>query len=440
MPPRIPPSPPLLGLLAVLVACGDGDGGGVPPGGPSTGPPTGPGGELAARGRPERSADPRAVQARAALDGGRLDLAAALVEQALPLVGEEGPLLRARLHALAGRDFEALAAIEKARRATPSDPRVYATAAELHAAAGRLTEADNEIRRGVEVAGVSPELVRARGVHLICTPGQARHGLALLERALGEDPELPFTARALGQAYLLVARERARAGDPRAALESVRRSLEHDPEDLQARRTEADLLLAVGSWGEAIQRYEALLAEGLPLEAELAVNCKNAGLWAAVKRGDRPLALAYYRRALELGLLREELGHGRVLLEEEADGRVEAAVHKLAARDREGALADLEAALADDPERLDAWNYRGHAHHELGQFAEAEDAWERVVTEARLRGVELPDPVHLQLARVQAVDLGRFDQARATLQAYLDLEPTGRWVERTRALLAGLPE
>ena len=54
--------------------------------------------------------------------------------------------------------------------------------------------------------------------------------------------------------------------------------------------------------------------------------------------------------------------------------------------------------------------------------------------------VELPEPVHLNLAQAQALGLGEYAEARITLQAYLDLEPTGRWIEQTRVALSKLPE
>jgi hypothetical protein len=48
--------------------------------------------------------------------------------------------------------------------------------------------------------------------------------------------------------------------------------------------------------------------------------------------------------------------------------------------------------------------------------------------------------VHIKLAQAQGLGLGDFEEARETLEAYLILEPAGRWVEQTRKLIADLPE
>ncbi len=387
-----------------------------------------------------RSNDPRVVALREALDGSRLDLARGLVEQAAPLLSTEAPLLRARLAALDGRDFEALSLIEEARRLDPTDPRVYATAAELHAAGGRLAEADREIRRGVEACGPpGPELARARGVHLISTQGNARAGLELLLSAQKQDPDLPFLGRALGQAHMLVSKNHLALGEFELALTSVDLSLASDPDDLDTRRLRADILMSLSQWGQAIGVYEDLLREGLPLEAELSLYCKNAGFYALITQR-RKTALHYFRRARELGLPPENFGHGRDLLLEEADRLVGEAVTALADQDAARAQEQLREALLFDPESLAAHNYAGHAHHALGQFEDAAREWNWVVDTARLRKIQLPGPLHLELAKVLALGLGRFRQARETLQAYLTFEPTGAWVEETRRLLDSLPE
>jgi tetratricopeptide (TPR) repeat protein len=387
-----------------------------------------------------RSDDPRVVQARQALDLGRADLALALVPQAVGVAGTEGPLLEARLAALSGDRLAALAHLERARREAPGDPRVYATAAEIHAAEGNLEEADREIQRGVKAAGAAgPELTRARGVQLICSPGQARHGLALLLRARELDAGLPFIDRPLGQAHMLVAKQEIGAGKPAAALVSVRRSLEHDPEDLDTRRLEVEILMGLGQWGAGIANMEALLLEGLPLEAELSGYCKNAGFWA-VTHGQRELGLKHYLRALQLGFPRAELGHGLSVLRAEAERLADEGARSLAAGAGEQARDLLERALVCDPDCLQAHNHLGHLHHDAGNLERAVSCWNRVVDLARAASIELPEPVHIKLARVQALGLGEFEKAHETLEAYLVLEPTGRWVDQTRKLVAVLPQ
>ena len=388
---------------------------------------------------PARSSDPRVVAARAALDEGRLDLARGLVEQAQGAAGFEGPLLRARLAFLAGDELGARRALEEARRGAPGDPRVSATAAELAAAAGHLEEADELLRAGLrEAGGALPELLRARGVTLICTPGLARSGLELLERAVAADPELPFVGRALGQAHLIAAKELLHAGDRDGALAAVERSLEHDPAEVEARRLRAEVLLALGEWGRAIGEYRTLIDEGQPLEVEAATYAKNAGFWA-MAQGERELALSYYRLALEWGLPRAELGTGESVLIEAAADLAERAADTLAAGDSDAALGLVEEALELDPESLLTWFTKGCVHKERDEPELVVAAWQRVIASARAQGLDLPQPVHILLAEVQGVALGRFDDARRTLEGYLLLEPHGAWIDDTRALLEKLP-
>jgi len=395
--------------------------------------------EPVAAATPARSNDPRVVEARKALDLGRPDLARALVPQAVAVAGDEGPLLEARLAALTGDHLAALAHLERARREAPGDPRVYATAAEIHAAGGKLEEADREIKRGVEAGGATaPELARARGVQLICSPGQARHGLTLLLRAREMDPGLPFMDRPLGQAHMLVAKQEMGAGDLAAALTSVRQSLEHDPEDLDTRRLEVEVLMGLGEWGEGIAITEALLLEGLPLEAELAGYCKNAAFWA-VTHGQRELGVKHYLRALQLGFPRAELGHGLSVLRAEAEDLAARGAESLDVGEESAARELLDRALVCDPESLLANNFLGNLHNGSGNFEGAVSCWHLVVDLARTEGIELPEAVHIKLAQAQALGLGDLEQARETLEAYLVLEPTGRWLDQTRRLIADLP-
>ncbi len=421
-----------LGLL-VLAACGAQSG--EPQGGPEAASI-----EPAAAAAPTRNDDPRVVQARKALDLGRADLARALVPQAVAVAGSEGPLLEARLAALSGDHLAALAHLERARREAPEDPRVYATAAEIHAAKGNLAEADTEIKRGVEAGGASaPELARARGVQLICSPGQARHGLTLLLRARELDADLPYLDRPLGQAHMLVAKEKIGAGDLAAALTSVRQSLAHDPEELDARRLEVEVLMGLGEWGEGIANMEALLLEGLPLEAELAGYYKNAAFWA-VTHEQRELGVKHYLRALQLGFPRAELGHGLSVLRAEAETLAARGAEFLGAGEESAARELFDRALVCDPESLLANNFLGNLHNGSGNFEGAVACWNRVVDLARTEGLELPEAVHIKLAQAQGLGLGDFERARETLEAYLVLEPTGRWVDQTRKLIADLPE
>lgn len=395
--------------------------------------------------RPSRSDDPRVVQVRAAIDAGDLDLAGAMIDEAAGLAGPvEGPLLRARLAAYrSGGDLDALAFLEQARGVAVDDPRVAATCIEIDAWTGDLPAAEEGLREAGVALGAAdrpPELLRAFAVTILCTPGaRPREALGLLEEALEADPQLPFTRRALGQAHMLVAKELASTGDFANAVVSVERSLEFDSDDLDTLRLKAELLQGANEWGLALQVYEELLAEDLPLEGEAANLYKNAGFWAKANFGDDELAERYLRRALELGLPREALGLvERQLLAELALDRVQAAGLALDGGDLEACEAALDDALHLDPGCRMGRYVLGKLYVERageGEFEKAVVEWQLVVTNARLDGVELPLPVHLELARHQALGLDDFAGALETLEAYLTLEPEGRWVEQTRALL-----
>lgn len=399
--------------------------------------------------RPRRSDDPRVVELRRALDDGDVELARAHVDRAAELAGPvEGPLLRARLAAhLPDGHLESARWLAEARRAGVDDPRVPATAAELYAWSGQLAEAQTELSAAAVDLGSkepSPELLRAHAVRILCTPGgRAREGLAFLERALELDPDLPFVGRPLGQAHLLVAKELARAGETAEALASVRRSLEHDPDDLDARRMEAELLTGVGEWGNALAVYEELLDEGLDLHGEAADLYQRAAFWAEINHDDRALAERYLLRALDLGLPRSALNDTLSdVLRDLADEAAERGAASLEEGELEAAERALDRAIELDPEHLMALNFRATLLARRGgegAFERAARDWHLVIDLARADGIELPEPVHLKLANHQLLALGDLAAARETLEAYLVLEPAGRWRDATERLLATLP-
>ena len=443
-----PALPCLVGLLLASCSSGSGEpvsdpGASAPPGDSS------PEAQTAPRAGTLRSDDPRVVEVREALDQGDLERAAAGIDQAATLAGPvEGPLLRARLFAYqSGSDLDALAQLEEARRADLDDPRVAATTIEIYAWTGRLAEAEEELRRagmGLNPSQRPPELLRALAVTILCTPGaRPREAVTLIEEALERDPGLPFTHRALGQAYLLIAKELAGAESIDQALEAIDKSLEYDPADLDSRRLRAELLVAAGEWGKALEVYEELLGEGLPLEGEAADLYKRAGFWAHINRIDEELALRYLRRALELGLPREALGETeRTFLADRATDRAAEAAQALADEDFALCQERLDEALLLDPSSPMARYLSGKlyiARAGEGEFEKAAQVWQKLIDDTRLDGVELPVPVHLELARHQVLGLGDLAAAKETLESYLLLEPDGRWIAETRDLLAKLP-
>ena len=72
-----------------------------------------------------------------------------------------------------------------------------------------------------------------------------------------------------------------------------------------------------------------------------------------------------------------------------------------------------------------------------GSFLPAATQWRRVLEEARAAELELPEPVHLHLARA-LVEAGEPAAARQVLEDELERAPEGRWVEETRVALGAL--
>ncbi|MEZ6016478.1 MAG: hypothetical protein R3F49_15275 [Planctomycetota bacterium] len=431
----------------------------------------------------ERDMSSAAVALRAAIDAGQAGRAEELLAALEGRLGVEEPCLRARLAFLRGEESAWLADLEVARAAAPRDPRSYATAAELWAAAGQLDAARAELDRGVAATGeLTPELERAKGVLALVQPGGTRVGFECLQRALARDPQLPFVARPMGQAYLLLAKAALAEQNPAAALEALDHSIAYDPDDLETQELRAQALYANERFREAIDAYEDLLARGRDVRGELALWHKNLGFLAQVA-GDDAAAQRHYLRGRELGLSDDELGTGRHFLhaaaqaalcasaEREAAGvrgaldaglvEVEPLVRDVAALRGEcaaellqraigalsgeevvaaqGALASVEASLLLAPEVRLARILRAKLYFAAGSFLEAAEDFAWVVDDARTTGDELPEPVHLHLSACLDAS-GEPAAAKQVLDAYLLDHPEGRWLETTRARLRQLGE
>jgi tetratricopeptide (TPR) repeat protein len=386
--------------------------------------------------RATRSGDPDLEKLRAHIDHGRLEQARGL-QAALDRAGGEAPLLSARISALAGRNVEAIRLIEAARKERPADPDVYATAAEVYAAAGKLDAGWDEVKQGQAACGEAAELSRARGVLWISRQGGGRKGLELLEAARRADPGLPFVERALSQAHLLVGKQDAAAKKPAEALVHARAAVSLDPEDVDARRFLSESLAAIGDFEGALAELERLVARGEPLGSELALTHKKAGIAALLER-KRELALGHFAAARKLGLSDTELSTGARLLEEEAGARVEKGIAAYQAGDLEAAKASFRVALDLDPDRIQAKNSLAVVLFKEKDFAGAAELWRAVIGTARKEGLALPEPVHLNLAKAQVL-CGDPEGARTTLEEYLAREPQGEWAAQTREALLALP-
>lgn len=426
---RTAPLPPssLCALWLLAAAC-------APGGAEAASPPSTPATVPAV---PSRADDPELAELRRHLDLGHLERARPLLERRAGGLGYEGELLLARAAQLAGDELEAGRRIEAARRVAPRAPEVYATAAELHAAGGRLDTARRELEHGLEQAGgPTPELLRAQGIVLLCRPGHGERGLELLERARRLDRQLPFCDRALGQAYLLRAKEALRNSDRDGALMAVLRSLEHDPEDVDARRLQVDVLAALLRLEEALAVLEDLAARDPLLDGELALMEKRAAMGALLRR-DRPRALELFRRARDRGLDAEELGSGARLLAEAGVAEYERALELLGEERSAEAEEALARALRFAPDYLAARYHLGVLVYRRAEFDAAAEHFARVVRLAEAEDLELPDPAHVALFHALR-QAGRGEEARAALEAYLARRPGGEYAAATRALLETL--
>jgi len=372
---------------------------------------------------------------RQALDLGPLADAERLIDCA-PSAGSEQLLLRARLAAVRGRGIEALRLVEQARTADVKDPSVYATAAEIYASSDGFDSAVHEIVRGEEACGPSAEFLRARGIVSLSRQGGAAKGLAELEAARKADPELPFAARALGQAHLLLGKESIKQEKLAAALEHAQLSLSFDPGELDAQRFLSECQAARGDFDSALAVLRRLVDEGQPLASELALMEKRAGV-ACLLRQDKPGALAHFLEARARGLSDTELATGARLLAEASSAHLDAGVEALQKNDYAAAEKEFRAALVYDADSIAAQNHLAVALFRRESYAEAIVLWKKVLATARAEALELPDPVHINLAAAQRAG-GDPGAARATLEQYLSEAPAGRWVAETRAALAKL--
>jgi tetratricopeptide (TPR) repeat protein len=387
-----------------------------------------------------RSGHDRVREAALALERGDVAAANRLI-LALPEEPEavrlERTLLRARLLALEGDGVAAVREIEAARTAWPDQGSVFGAAAELHAMAGRVKSAEDEIRRGLEVAGPTPELTRARGVLALGRPGGARAGLEHLLAARKEDPGLLFCDRPLAQAHLLLGNAALAAASPLEAMAHARAGLLLDPVEPELRALLGDAQAASGDLDAAIATYEELHAGGRAVRPALE-SLLLKGATAALVERNRPLALQRWVRARELGVSDEDLGFGATALRDEAQREIEQGIAAYAQDDLERAGEAFRRALVFEPSSLAGRNHLAVVLFRRGEFEAAAREWRWLLETSRARSVELPEPVHLNLARALR-NAGRVTDAREPLEDYLRREPEGEWAAETLEMLARLP-
>jgi len=382
--------------------------------------------------RAERSHADLVVKLRRAIEFGDLSAVRELASAA-DAAGPEGQLLRARIAGLEGRGVEAMRLLEAQKSARPRDPDVYATAAELYASRDAFDTAWIEIVAGTKACGETPEILRAKGVCWIFRENGAERGLATLLAARAADPALPFCDRALGQAHLLVAKLYVKAEKVPEALASVRASLAHDPLDVDARRFLGDCLASAGDFGGALLVLRELIAEGHPLSGELALMEKRAG-FARLLAEDKAGAIDHFLSARAAGLSDADLSSAAEILMDAARARCDAGTEAYEARDFERAEAEFRAALDLWPDDLASKNHLALVRFRRDDPAEAARLWRVVLEVAAKERLELPEPVHVNLAQAE-LRRGEPAAARQVLEHYLRESPQGEWVGVTRTLL-----
>lgn len=222
-----------------------------------------------------------------------------------------------------------------------------------------------------------------------------QNGLALIENHLGRPEE----------ALRLVDEGLAR-------LDRELEPGEHRLHRSVLRYNRAQVYMAIGRHEEALADYTAVIEED-PNYPEY--HFDRAGVLRRLGRDDE--ALAEYETAMRLSPPFPELYYNRADL--------------LAARgDVDGALADFRYVLEIDPDYVDA-------HVNLaGLLVEADRAVEAAQVVAAGLAVQPGHPYLLSLLGRLEADTGRYDAARAALDAAVDADPQCAQAWATRAVLA----
>ena len=379
-----------------------------------------------------RLASPELAPVREALEQGHGARALTLLER---LQGFEAGLLRARAQFLVGDPVAALAEVEEAQRHSPQDPEGIAVEIELLAAMDRLHGAAELLEPAVRRSGRHPALLRAQGVIELRNSGHGREALAALERAQALDPELPFLRFPLAQAYLLAGRadlERA----PDQALAKARAAERIWPGLSESLELEAEAHTGLLDFESALRTYAALEERG---QDHQLMRARLEQRWSTrcLLEGDRPAAFEHAREARRLGLSGPDLGFAEELLADAKEEALERGVAAAQRSDWSAAQAEFTRALDYAPGDLEAQNHLAAAFFQGGDYRTAAERWSVLWQEARGRGIELPDPVPLHLARAWRL-AGERGRARETLDTLLDLEPEGPWSAEARELLLAL--
>ena len=218
--------------------------------------------------------------------------------------------------------------------------------------------------------------------------GDLAGSVALLRRALSADPAFPEALANLARAQLAM-------GDVAAAAQSAARAEELDPEMAEAPLILCRALLGLGRAAEAAEaghRAAALAPESAEAHEALGNALERLADWAgaaaayrvAFDRGPHGVRLRVRLAGVLMmqGAAAEAAEHFRIARDaapEEIPPHVGLAAALERADDPLGSLDACERALALAPGRADMWLLRAHNLQALGRFDEAKASYDRVL-------------------------------------------------------------
>jgi tetratricopeptide (TPR) repeat protein len=181
------------------------------------------------------------------------------------------PRLQARALFEAGDKAGALAVAESAAKTFPRDAQTQFVLVDLYADAGRSNDAERVLRQMLASEPSNPRVLNHLGYLLATRGDQLDEALALVQRALKEDPDRPEYLDSLGWAHF-------KRGDLNEALKYLSAAAQKLPEHSEIQDHLGDVHARRGSLAEAIAAWtKALAGNGQGIEkAEVEKKISNA--------------------------------------------------------------------------------------------------------------------------------------------------------------------
>jgi serine/threonine protein kinase/Flp pilus assembly protein TadD len=327
------------------------------------------------------------------------------------------------VHIARGNDAKALEACEEAHRRRPSESHLRLVRARILSRLQRHDEAENEIRRYLEVHPESRD-GRSELAAIHVATGRMNQAAAIFDGLLAEYPHDPAI-------LANVAGVRVNMGEVEGALSAARRAVELVPGEYRARVNLAKAHLAAGDTESARAELEeaARLAPEAPAVLSMMAD-------RAMMEGRVAEAIAHLRRVAELEpneVNLSRLGHtlvqarqfkeGIELLERAAEGGRPDIVYHLGMaysdmRNARKAIATYERLVALDPDHAEAHCNLGSFYLGYGRLEEAVELLRRGHALGSKR-LDWSNPSHLWLADAlakHAHSIHTTDVARALAQ------------------------